>query len=87
MFLEIGPTVISSIMGLFPDRFVADMKSRGIAWFACATTLAEAQAAESAGADAIVVQGVEAWRTSRIVRPVGGGASGRHAVFAAASPR
>jgi nitronate monooxygenase len=60
MFLEIRPTVISSIMGLFPDRFVADMKSRGIAWFACATTLAEARAAERAGADAIVVQGVEA---------------------------
>src|SRR6266566_8402077 len=47
-------------MGLFPDAFVADLKSRGIAWFACATTLAEAWAAETAGADAVVAQGFEA---------------------------
>jgi nitronate monooxygenase len=54
------PTVISSIMGVFPAAFVAAMKEHGIAWFACATTLAEARAAEAAGADAIVVQGAEA---------------------------
>jgi nitronate monooxygenase len=58
--LAARPTVISSIMGLFPAAFVAAMKERGIAWFACATTLAEARAAEAAGADAIVVQGAEA---------------------------
>lgn len=55
-----GPTVVSSIMGLFPERVVAAMKARGIAWFACATTLAEAREAVAAGADAIVAQGVEA---------------------------
>jgi nitronate monooxygenase len=33
--------------------------ARGIAWFACVTTLAEARAAEAAGADAIVAQGCE----------------------------
>jgi nitronate monooxygenase len=55
--LAARPTVISSIMGLFPAAFVAALKERGIAWFACATTLAEARAAEAAGADAIVVQG------------------------------
>lgn len=58
--LAAGPRVVSSIMGLFPDDFVAELKARGIAWFACATTLAEARAAESAGADAVVAQGFEA---------------------------
>src|SRR5216684_3687254 len=58
--LAAGPRVVSSIMGLFPDTFVAELKARGIAWFACATTLAEARAAEAAGADAVVAQGLEA---------------------------
>ena len=39
---------------------MAELKSRGIAWFACATTVAEARAAEAAGADAVVAQGFEA---------------------------
>jgi nitronate monooxygenase len=58
--LAAAPRVVSTIMGLFPDRFVAGLKARGIAWFACATTLAEACAAEAAGADAVVAQGFEA---------------------------
>jgi nitronate monooxygenase len=58
--LQVGPPVVSSIMGLFPEKFVAEIKSRGIAWFACATTLAEARAAVAAGADAVVAQGSEA---------------------------
>jgi nitronate monooxygenase len=58
--LGAAPRVVSSIMGLFPEDFVARLKARGIAWFACATTLAEARAAEAAGADAIVAQGAEA---------------------------
>src|SRR5690242_11673147 len=58
--LDAAPRVVSSIMGLFPDKLVAELKSRGISWFACATTLAEARAAEAAGADAIVAQGFEA---------------------------
>jgi nitronate monooxygenase len=58
--LAASPHVVSSIMGLFPDKIVAALKARGIAWFACATTLAEARAAEAAGADAIVAQGFEA---------------------------
>ena len=58
--LAAAPRVVSSIMGLFPKRFIADIKARGIAWFACATTLAEARSAEAAGADAIVAQGSEA---------------------------
>src|SRR6266542_4710100 len=58
--LAAAPRVVSTIMGLFPDKFVAQLKARGIAWFACATTLAEARAAEAAGADAVAAQGFEA---------------------------
>jgi nitronate monooxygenase len=59
-FLQVAPAVVSSIMGLYPSDFVAAFKQRGIAWFANVTTLAEARQAREAGADAIVVQGVEA---------------------------
>ena len=58
--LEAAPTVASSIMGLFPPEVVAGLKARGIAWFANVTTVAEARAAEAAGADAVVAQGAEA---------------------------
>ncbi|MGA2794950.1 MAG: nitronate monooxygenase [Roseiarcus sp.] len=58
--LEAGPAIISSIMGLYPIAFVDRMKARGIKWLAAATTVAEAKSAESAGADAIVAQGMEA---------------------------
>ena len=58
--LEAKPTVVSSIMGLYPAAFVAEMKARGLRWFATATTVAEARAAEAAGADAIVAQAMEA---------------------------
>jgi nitronate monooxygenase len=58
--LLVAPRIVSSIMGLFPEAFVGELKARGIAWFACATTLAEARAAEAAGADAVVAQGCEA---------------------------
>jgi nitronate monooxygenase len=47
-------------MGLFPDKFIAEIKARSTAWFACVTTLAEGRAAVAAGADAIVAQGSEA---------------------------
>src|ERR1700719_4663825 len=59
-FLELRPTVVSSIMGLFPPELVTRLKDKGIAWFASATTLAEARAAQTAGADAIIAQGYEA---------------------------
>ena len=58
--LAAGPAAMSSIMGLYPPDFVAALKARGIAWFATVTTVAEAQAAEAAGADVIVAQGAEA---------------------------
>ena len=43
--LAASPRIVSAIMGLYPETFVAELKARGIAWFACATTLAEAPAA------------------------------------------
>ena len=55
-----SPKVISSIMGLYSPAFVSEMKAHGILWFATATTVAEAKAAEAAGADAIIAQGMEA---------------------------
>jgi nitronate monooxygenase len=58
--LEAAPRVISSIMGLYAPKFVSELKARGILWFATATTVAEAKAAEAAGADAVVAQGMEA---------------------------
>ena len=58
--LAASPRIASSIMGLFPAEMVSRLKARGIAWFATATTVAEAVAAEQAGADAIVAQGMEA---------------------------
>lgn len=58
--LNARPKAISSIMGLYPAAFVAEIKTRGILWFATATTVAEAKAAEDAGANAIIAQGMEA---------------------------
>ena len=58
--LAAEPTVISSIMGLFDPATVERIHAAGIAWFACATTLDEALAAQDAGADAVVAQGIEA---------------------------
>ena len=58
--LEVGPPIISSIMGLYPPAFVERMKAKGIKWFATVTTVTEAKAAQDAGADVIVAQGMEA---------------------------
>ncbi len=58
--IEAAPTAVSSIMGVFPPAFVQRLKDRGIAWFATATTLAEARLAREAGADAVIAQGYEA---------------------------
>ncbi len=58
--LAAGPTVISSIMGVYPVDMVRRMKDQGIKWMAIVTNVAEARAAEEAGADAIIAQGMEA---------------------------
>jgi len=58
--LAVGPPIVSSVMGVYPPEFVARLKARGIAYFAVVSTVAEARAAEAAGADVIVAQGMEA---------------------------
>jgi nitronate monooxygenase len=58
--LAAAPPIVSSVMGLYPPAFVAQLKQRGIVWFANISTVAEARAAEEAGADVIVAQGAEA---------------------------
>jgi nitronate monooxygenase len=58
--LSAGPSIVSSIMGLYPAEFVEKLKARRISWFATVTTVAEARAAEAAGADVIIAQGAEA---------------------------
>ena len=58
--LEAAPPIISSVMGLYPAAFVDRMKAKGIKWFANISTVTEARAAQAAGADAVVAQGMEA---------------------------
>ena len=58
--LAARPAVVSSIMGLFDADFAARMRAASIAWFATVTSVAEARAATAAGADALIVQGMEA---------------------------
>lgn len=54
------PPIVSSVMGIYPPAFVKKLKASGITWFANVSTVAEAKAAEAAGADVIVAQGMEA---------------------------
>lgn len=58
--LAARPTAVSSIMGVFDAEQARAFRDAGIAWFACATTLAEGLAAQRAGADVVVAQGIEA---------------------------
>jgi nitronate monooxygenase len=58
--LAAKPPIVSSVMGLYPPAFVAKLKSAGIAWVANVSTVAEARAAEDAGANVVAVQGMEA---------------------------
>ena len=67
--LEAAPTVVSSIMGLFDADYVARLHERGIAWFATAITLDDALAAQEAGADAVIAQGMEAGGHRGVVDP------------------
>ena len=58
--LAASPDAFSTIMGLLADRHARALREAGIPWLATATTLAEARRAADAGADAIIVQGMEA---------------------------
>ena len=58
--LNAAPPIVSSVMGLFPPEFVSRLKRQDITWFANISTVTEARAAEAAGADVVVAQGMEA---------------------------
>jgi len=58
--LSARPPIVSSVMGLYSPEFVTKLKKLGVVWFANISTVAEAKAAEAAGADVIVAQGMEA---------------------------
>lgn len=58
--LAARPPIASSVMGLFRPPQVAALRAAGIAWAATVSTLREAWAAEAAGADLLLVQGMEA---------------------------
>ncbi|MEV6207952.1 nitronate monooxygenase, partial [Kitasatospora sp. NPDC051914] len=58
--LAAGPPAISLVMGLPPERLVAEARRRGIVLIGTATTVAEAEALERAGADVVVASGSDA---------------------------
>lgn len=58
--LAARPRAVSSIMGLYPPALVQRLKDADILWLANVTSVAEARAAQAAGADVIVAQGSEA---------------------------
>jgi nitronate monooxygenase len=60
MLLALAPPVVSFHFGLPSAAIITALRERGIVLMATATSLHEARAIESAGIDAIVVQGIEA---------------------------
>jgi len=58
--LTAAPPMVSSVMGIYPPVFVKKLKEHNITWIANTSTVAEARAAEAAGADIVAVQGMEA---------------------------
>ena len=60
LLVEKKPAVVSFHFGLPPAETITALKDTGIRLFATATSLAEAEAVEAAGLDAIIAQGIEA---------------------------
>ncbi len=60
MLIEEAPGVVSLHFGLPEKAWIAELQAAGNLVFASATNVAEAQACEAAGVDAIVAQGIEA---------------------------
>ena len=58
--LSHNPTVISSIMGLYPSSFIQKLKKNNISYFATVTSVKDAKKAVKAGCTAIIAQGIEA---------------------------
>lgn len=70
--LEERPAVVSFHFGLPPAGTIAQLKARGIVLLASATSVAEAQAVEAAGCDAIVAQGWDAGGHRGVFDPAAG---------------
>lgn len=60
MLLEERPAVVSFHFGLPPAEVIAGLKQAGIKLLASVTSIDEAKAAQAAGIDALVAQGIEA---------------------------
>lgn len=60
LLVELAPPIVSFTFGCPPPRHVARLQHNGSSVWITVTTVAEARLAADAGADAIVVQGVEA---------------------------
>lgn len=71
LLLEARPAVVSFHFGLPDAAYLARLKDAGIFTMASATSLAEAQAIETAGLDAIIAQGIEAGGHRGIFDPDG----------------
>ena len=71
MLVEEAPAVVSFHFGLPEAKVVAALKSKGCLLFASATSVAEAQACQAVGVDAIVAQGIEAGGHRGIFDPAG----------------
>lgn len=71
LLLEARPAVVSFHFGLPDAAYLARLKDAGIFTMASATSLAEAQAIEAAGLDAIIAQGIEAGGHRGIFDPDG----------------
>ncbi|USU13402.1 nitronate monooxygenase [Sphingomonadaceae bacterium OTU29THOMA1] len=60
LLVEAAPPVVSFHFGLPPADTITALRGRGVLLLATATSVAEGQAIEAAGIDAIVAQGIEA---------------------------
>ena len=78
--LAAAPQAVSSIMGLYPPDFVARLKARGIAWFACVTKPGRGPRRRRRRCGRAGGAGRGGRWPSRRVRPGGRGAPWRHAV-------
>ncbi|AZV40716.1 MULTISPECIES: NAD(P)H-dependent flavin oxidoreductase [Acetobacteraceae] len=71
MLVHMKPPVISFHFGLPSTEKISALKATGAVLLATVTSLEEARAAETAGMDAIVAQGIEAGSHRRIFDPAG----------------
>lgn len=71
LLLAEKPALVSFHFGLPPSRWIQQLQDAGIVTLACVTSLSEALAAQQAGVDALVAQGIEAGGHRGIFDPQG----------------